>query len=90
MATKQAHIVVRGRVQGVFFRVHTKEVAESLNLTGWVKNRPDGSVEIVAEGGNVESLINWCHEGPPSSNVEDVSVNYNEPKNEFNAFEIKY
>ncbi|MEP1035591.1 acylphosphatase [Ekhidna sp.] len=69
-------IHVRGRVQGVFFRVSTKEKAIALGLNGWVRNQPDGSVLIEVEGpeGKVNELIEWCSVGPPASNVEDVDI----------------
>ena len=76
MADRRVHIVVKGRVQGVFFRASTLERAQELGLRGWVRNRPDGAVEIVAEGSEaaVAGLIEWCHHGPPSARVESVDV----------------
>ena len=76
MPERRVHIVVRGRVQGVFFRASTLERAQELGLRGWVRNRPDGAVEIVAEGDEaaVASLVDWCHHGPPSARVESVDV----------------
>lgn len=92
MAVKQVHIRVKGRVQGVFFRAHTHEVAERFGIRGWVWNTPDGAVEIVAEGDEVslKSLIEWCHHGPPSAGVTEVKTNYSEPTGEFDSFKIKY
>ena len=76
MADRRVHIVVRGRVQGVFFRASALEHAQQLGLRGWVRNRPDGAVELVAEGdaAAVASLVDWCHHGPPSARVESVDV----------------
>jgi acylphosphatase len=76
MADRRVHVVVRGRVQGVFFRASTLERAQELGLRGWVRNRPDGAVELVAEGDEaaVASLVDWCHHGPPSAKVESVDV----------------
>lgn len=70
------HIVVRGRVQGVFFRGWTVETARALDLAGWVRNRRDGSVEIVAQGQEaaVTELIRCCHEGPMRARVDDVTA----------------
>ena len=67
---------VYGRVQGVFFRNWTVDVAQALGLTGWVRNRADASVEILAFGDNaaLEQLIARCHEGPRAAKVETVDV----------------
>jgi acylphosphatase len=67
---------VKGRVQGVFFRNWTVEQARSLGVTGWVRNRADGSVEILAFGPDeqVRALIERCREGPPSAVVQTVEV----------------
>lgn len=80
----RAHLIVRGRVQGVFFRHETSRQAESLELTGWVRNLPDGSVEAIFEGdGNaVEAAIDWCRQGPPLAVVEAVDVNWEPPEGE--------
>ncbi len=88
---KRAHVKIYGRVQGVFFRANTKEMAEKLGIKGWVRNMPDGSVEAVFEGENeaVEQIIEWCHHGPPMARVEKVDVKYEEPKGE-KDFKIIY
>lgn len=67
---------IKGRVQGVFFRQSTCQEARKLNLSGWVKNNLDGSVEALVEGSDesVRTLIAWCHEGPPSARVDSVIV----------------
>ncbi len=87
-----ARIIVTGRVQGVFYRAHTEEKALELGLAGWVRNRADGSVEIVAEGPRpaIEKLIAWCHEGPPMANVKGVLVDWQPPTGEFATFETTY
>ena len=74
MSTKAVRIEVSGRVQGVFFRVSTKEVCEKIGVKGWVKNLPTGSVLIHAEGSDeqLKELIEWCNEGPLLSNVTKV------------------
>ena len=63
---KRAHVVVHGAVQGVFFRVETRDRARSLGVGGWVRNTADGSVEAVFEGDDerVESMVAWCSRGP--------------------------
>ncbi len=79
-----ARIRVTGLVQGVFFRASTRDAAIRLGLSGWVRNAPDGSVEIFAEGeaGTVRKFIDWCRQGPPSAVVRDVSVTWSEPAGE--------
>ena len=68
------HVVVRGRVQGVGFRWFVREQARRLDLAGWVKNRDDGGVEVVAEGSEaaVRSLMHQLRKGPPDADVRDV------------------
>jgi acylphosphatase len=77
-------VVVRGRVQGVFFRVETRERARSLGLSGWVRNTPDGSVEAVFEGDRerIESMLAWCRRGPSLARVDDVQTEWEEPVGE--------
>lgn len=80
----RAHVVVRGRVQGVFFRAETRARARSLRLAGWVRNNADGSVEAVFEGDRerVESMVEWCRRGPAHAAVEDVDIAWEEPRDE--------
>lgn len=88
----RAHILISGRVQGVFFRSTMKEVADELGLKGWVRNLPDGRVEAVVEGpkDKVEELIRWCRRGPPLARVKEVAVRWQEYKGEFKDFRIRY
>ena len=88
---KAAHIKVYGRVQGVWFRAGTKERAEEFGLTGWVANRPDGTVEIHAQGEilQVEKFIAWCRQGTPASKVTSLSIDRVQAKSEFISFEIQ-
>jgi acylphosphatase len=81
---KRAEVVVRGAVQGVFFRVETRNRARSLGLVGWVRNAADGSVEAVFEGEDeqVESMVDWCRRGPPGARVDDVEVSWSEVQDE--------
>jgi acylphosphatase len=80
----RAHVVVSGRVQGVFFRAETRNRASSLRLGGWVRNRRDGTVEAVFEGDRdrVESMVDWCRRGPAYAEVENVDVSWEEPRGE--------
>lgn len=73
---------VRGRVQGVFFRASTRERAEELGVDGWVRNDPEGSVTIHAEGppDAVASLLAWAHRGPSAARVVGVDVDDVEPE----------
>ena len=72
------HLIVRGRVQGVFYRATTEKTAQGLGLTGWVRNCPDGSVEIHAEGekASLEELIAWCWKGPALASVLEIESNW--------------
>ena len=87
---KRAEVVVRGAVQGVFFRVETQDRARSLRLAGWVRNTPDGSVEAVFEGDDerVDSMVDWCRRGPRGARVHDVDVTWTEVQNE-DGFSIR-
>jgi acylphosphatase len=80
----RARVRVRGRVQGVFFRVETRDRARSLGLAGWVRNCPDGTVEAVFEGDRdrVQSMLDWCGRGPSGASVDGVDVSWEEPANE--------
>ena len=74
-------MIVRGRVQGVFFRSETRSRARSAGLRGWVQNRSDGAVEAVFEGSHdaVESMLRWCERGPAGARVDSVEVAWEEP-----------
>ena len=83
-------IVVRGRVQGVFFRDTTRRRAESLGVAGWAANRPDGTVEVVAEGepDAVERLVDFLREGPRRADVDDVDVSEEQPEG-LSGFDVR-
>ena len=87
---KQNIIVVTGKVQGVFFRANTRTQAKQLGLRGWVKNEPDGSVRIVAEGkpSALLQLVEWCWQGPPQAQVDDVTVSSGSVE-DYVSFEIR-
>lgn len=86
----QVHLFISGRVQGVFFRMHTHKKALALKLTGWVKNIPDGRVETFAEGPsqNLEIFVDWCHQGPPAADVSHVAVEWLDEENQYQDFRI--
>lgn len=89
---RRAHILVTGRVQGVFFRDHTRRWAASLGLTGWVRNLADGRVEVLAEGEktNLEALIARLRQGPPAASVEEAAVTWDDFRDEFEDFRIAW
>jgi acylphosphatase len=91
MAMIRVHLRISGRVQGVFFRGSTEDEANALGLAGWVRNRSDGTVEVVAEGEAriVERFVAWCHCGPPGARVADVEVTRSEATGEFPRFEVR-
>jgi acylphosphatase len=92
MAIIRAHIFISGRVQGVYFRSETQDMALSLGLTGWVKNLYDGRVEAVFEGEEkaVKEAVDWCKRGPRMAVVEKVDINWEKTKNDNNYFSISY
>lgn len=75
-ATIRCRVVVRGRVQGVFYRAACKARADELGVAGWARNLDDGRVEVIAEGdaAHVAALTAWCREGPPHALVTGVEV----------------
>lgn len=89
----RAHAYVSGMVQGVFFRAMTAEEAQKIaDLTGWVRNLPDGRVEVMCEGSKdkVERLVAWLWHGPPSAHVSDVTVTWSDATGEYQEFHIAY
>lgn len=90
MSKRRVTIIVSGIVQMVGFRYYTVNQASTLNITGWVRNNRDGSVEIVAEGKkeNLEELIHWCHKGPSSAAVERVEEYWSDFKGDFKDFSV--
>lgn len=69
-------MIVKGKVQGVYYRASAKKIAEQLIITGWIKNLPDRNVEIKATGSEelLQKFIDWCRQGPPAAVVQDVIV----------------
>lgn len=90
MSSKRLQVIVRGRVQGVFFRSSTQREARRLGLTGWVSNRRDGAVELVAEGNEDElrELLGFCNRGPSAARVDKVDVRWRSYTGEFADFRI--
>ncbi len=90
MALKQVQVRVRGRVQGVFFRAAAQREAKRLGLSGWVRNRTDNSLEILAEGeeGGIKDLINWAQNGPSAARVDNVDVRWRSFVGDFYDFRI--
>jgi acylphosphatase len=85
------HLLASGRVQGVFYRQSAAAEARRLGLRGWVRNLPDGRVEVEAEGGRaaLEALVSWCRRGPPSARVDQLTVTWGEPRGDLTGFEIR-
>ena len=88
----RVRLIIQGRVQGVWFRDSTRREAVNLGVTGWVKNRRDGGVEVVAEGPEerVKQLVLWCHHGPSYARVTDVHQSKEEWQGEFDSFDVVY
>ena len=83
------HLLIKGKVQGVFYRATAKDVADLIGVKGWVKNLPDNNVEITATAADetLQRFINWCKQGPPKAKVDDVIVEQLDLE-EFNGFRI--
>lgn len=85
------HAHIYGKVQGVFFRLSTQKAALAAGVSGWVRNRPDGSVEAVFEGDQaaVETVLEWCRSGPENARVESV-ISETEPfSNRYDDFTVR-
>ena len=87
----KVHVVISGKVQGVWFRASTKDKAEQLNIKGWVRNTSDGKVEAMFEGDeeNVNEILKWCYQGPPLAEVENVKVKKQVPSNDLDCFSVR-
>lgn len=88
----RVRLIIQGRVQGVWFRDSTRREAMGLGVNGWVKNRRDGSVEVLAEGPEerVTQLVTWCHHGPSHASVKDVHQTKEAWQGEFDSFDIVF
>ena len=89
---KRIHVLISGKVQGVFFRAEIQRATMDLTLTGWVRNLPDGRVETVLEDEdtNVDKMLAWCHHGPPAARVQEVIIDDHTYTGEFRNFNITY
>lgn len=88
---RRAQVLISGRVQGVFFRAHTRQLAGELGLAGYVRNLPDGRVEVVFEGeeGSIKQAIERCRRGSPRARVDCVDVRWEEARGEYQDFTIR-
>ena len=85
------HVMISGKVQGVFFRISAQDKANELNLTGWVKNIFNNAVEITAEGSREElsKFTGWLQSGPPNATIDKISIEWSDqPEKQFSLFEI--
>ncbi len=89
MPEKRAHVIVRGYVQGVGYRAGAIRRARTFGLKGWVRNKPDGSVELLAEGEEkaLRELLSWCRQGPWGARVSDLQVEWEELQGDLHGFD---
>ena len=85
------HLIIHGRVQGIFFRGSALQLARELGLTGWVRNRLDGTVELIAEGDETQlaTLREWCAKGPRGAVVRSLDVLDEPATGEFTSFGVR-
>lgn len=88
----RAHVIFKGRVQGVFFRANTMERARECGILGWVRNLRDGSVEAIFEGDKekIKEIIEWCRTSQPYARVDDAEILWKECAEEFSSFDIRH
>jgi acylphosphatase len=91
MQEARLHLLISGRVQGVWYRASTRTRARELGLTGWVRNLPDGRVEALAEGPcpQLEALLAWCHDGPILARVDGIEASWGQASGDFPGFETR-
>ena len=89
---QRVHVIIKGKVQGVWFRVETKQAADDLGVYGWVRNRRDGTVEAVFEGEQdiIQKMLAWCRKGAPRSRVDQVVETQETYSGEFSSFDITH
>jgi acylphosphatase len=87
----RARLLIRGRVQGVFYRASCREEAAARGLEGWVRNLPDGDVEALFQGpeDRVRDMIKWCYAGPPFARVSKIELTHEEPRDDLQGFRIR-
>ena len=93
MAKAQLHLIIHGQVQGVFFRDFVHRAALELHLSGWVRNAPHDTVEVLAEGDKpaLRELVERCKQGPQAAQVDKIDMEWEKPtKNELKGFDIRY
>lgn len=85
------HLVVSGLVQGVWYRQSTADAVAGLGLAGWIRNLPDGRVEVLAEGTRpaLEALLEACRRGPPAARVSGVEAAWGEPRGDLGPFAVR-
>ena len=88
---QRVHLLVTGRVQGVYYRASTAAAARRLGLTGWVRNLSDGRVEAIAEGhiDMLHRLVDWCRDGPPHARVDSVLADWSSATGEHRGFTVR-
>jgi acylphosphatase len=88
---QHASISISGLVQGVFFRYHSKEMADRLRLVGWVANRIDGSVQVEVEGErpHIDAFVAWCQHGPSGAHVDSLKTVFSSQIQGYSSFEIR-
>jgi len=87
---KRVHLIISGRVQGVFFRAWIQGKAAELGLTGWVKNTPEGKVEAIFEGSEekINEMLQKCYEGPRLAQIKEIEVKWEGATGEFGNFRM--
>jgi acylphosphatase len=92
MENARAHLFIDGRVQGVFYRAFTRELAHSLGLDGWVRNLRDGRVEALFEGekGTIQKAIQACYTGPPGAIITNIDIQWETYAGEEKGFSVRY
>ncbi len=88
----QVHLIISGKVQGVYYRASCQEIAIRYDLKGWVKNLSTGQVEVLAQGKKekIEKFIAWCNKGPPNATVNNIKIKWQPLNGSYNIFEITY
>lgn len=88
----RVHVIIYGRVQGVFFRLETQRAAIERGVYGWVRNLSDGTVEAVFEGAkvDVQNTLDWCYKGPPAARVDKIDATWLSAEGNLTGFEVRY
>ncbi|MEP7164354.1 MAG: acylphosphatase [Ferruginibacter sp.] len=85
------HLLIKGKVQGVFYRASTKKAAITFSITGWVRNKENGDVEALATGTSIQlkKFVNWCRQGPAGAQVNEL-IETEKEEIKFDSFTIKH